>query len=480
MNLFRKLGVMLLLVAALYSCKQESGTTDKVVIISTNDMHAQIARFPQLAAFVQQKRAEGGEVIIADAGDRFSGNPYVDNATERGEPMIQLMNKVGYEIACMGNHDFDYGQTVLKKRIQEATFPIICGNIVSDESELGKLPPYQILEKGGLKFCFFSLLQTGSNHLPATNPANLENISFRYFKDVAREYKKLASECDVMVGLTHLGFANDSLLALVMPECDVIVGGHSHTVIKSPVIVNGVLIGQTGSNLNYVGVTTLKFKGKKLIDRAYSLVNLKDFGTKDQEVELMVEEINDRPEFKKVLGQAAADMKYKENVASLMTDAMSDAAATDFAFYNKGGVRLNTIAKGDITMEMVYKIEPFSNYIVLHEWNLEQMKNFILKDYNRGKDPEKRYINYFISDGKYEIVRNSQGDGIDVKFYDKNGKHLKDKKKLYKIAFSNYVASSNENVKGGENTHIYIADAIANYLKKQGSVTYTSQRAFIL
>ena len=313
------------------------------MILATNDMHAQISRFPQLAAFVEQKRAEGGEVIVVDAGDRFSGNPYVDNAGERGEPMIQLMNKVGYEVACMGNHDFDYGQQTLKKRLEEANFPVLCANMVSENSELGALSPYYILEKGGLKFCFFSLIQTGTNHIPATNPGNLENISFRYYKDVAREYKQLAKDCDVMIGLTHLGFAHDSLLALVMPDFDVIVGGHSHTVIREPQLINGVLVTQTGSNLNYVGVTTLEFKRKRLVSKSYTLVSLKDFETADEEVALMVEKINNRPEFKKVVGQAGADLSTKEEVASLMTDAMCEAAGCDFAFYNKGGVRLNSI-----------------------------------------------------------------------------------------------------------------------------------------
>ena len=84
----------------------------------------------------------------------------------------------------------------------------------------------------------------------------------------------------------------------------------------------------------------------------------------------------------------------------------------------------------------------------------EQDGDFILKDYNRGKDPGKRYINYYISGGKYEIIRNLQGEGIEVKFYDARGKWLKDKQKKYKIAFSNYVASSNELVKRGEVTDI--------------------------
>lgn len=93
---------MLLISVALYSCKNGAETAREFVIISTNDIHAQIDRFPQLAAFIQQKRAESEEVIVVDAGDRFSGNPYVDNAIEKGEPIIQLMNKVGFEVACMG------------------------------------------------------------------------------------------------------------------------------------------------------------------------------------------------------------------------------------------------------------------------------------------------------------------------------------------------------------------------------------------
>lgn len=475
MNLLGRLGILLWVVMAVCSCNKE---TEKVVILATNDMHAQISRFPQLAAFVEQKRAEGGEVIVVDAGDRFSGNPYVDNAGERGEPMIQLMNKVGYEVACMGNHDFDYGQQTLKKRLEEANFPVLCANMVSENSELGALSPYYILEKGGLKFCFFSLIQTGTNHIPATNPGNLENISFRYYKDVAREYKQLAKDCDVMIGLTHLGFAHDSLLALVMPDFDVIVGGHSHTVIREPQLINGVLVTQTGSNLNYVGVTTLEFKRKRLVSKSYALVSLKDFETADEEVALMVEKINNRPEFKKVVGQAGADLSTKEEVASLMTDAMCEAAGCDFAFYNKGGVRLNSIPKGDITMEMLYKLEPFANYIVKYEWNLERMKEFILRDYNRVAEPEKRYINYFISAGRYEIVRDAAGNGVDVRFYDKQGKLLRNENK-YKVAVSNYVASAGKLGEEGVVTHIPITEAVVGYLGRQGCVAYEGGRTRI-
>ena len=145
-NFVRRWGIVLLLAVTLYCCKNESGTPGKVVIVSTNDMHAQLARFPLLATLIQQKKTEGGEVIVVDAGDRFSGNPYVDHALERGEPMIRLMNKVGYDVVTMGNHDFDYGQKILKKRLHEANFPVVCANMLSEKSELGQLPAYQMIE----------------------------------------------------------------------------------------------------------------------------------------------------------------------------------------------------------------------------------------------------------------------------------------------------------------------------------------------
>lgn len=117
----RRWGIVLLLAVTLYCCKNESGTPGKVVIVSTNDMHAQLARFPLLATLIQQKKTEGGEVIVVDAGDRFSGNPYVDHALERGN-VIRLMNKVGYDVVTMGNHDFDYGQKILKKSCMKPIF----------------------------------------------------------------------------------------------------------------------------------------------------------------------------------------------------------------------------------------------------------------------------------------------------------------------------------------------------------------------
>ena len=91
----------------------------------------------------------------------------------------------------------------------------------------------------------------------------------------------------MFIGLTHIGFVGDSLLAIAMPELDVIIGGHSHTLIEGPLRINNVLVSQTGSNLKYAGVTYLDFKGKKLVNKTYKAVKLDTFA-EDAEIKAMV------------------------------------------------------------------------------------------------------------------------------------------------------------------------------------------------
>lgn len=474
-------GMLIVVSAFLWSCGGNAGTTE-VVIISTNDIHAQIDKFPQFAAFIRQQRAVHPNMLLVDGGDRFSGNVYVDNAVERGLPMIALMNAVGYDLATLGNHEFDYGQKELKKRLEEMNFPVICANVRAEESELGQLPGYYMLDKAGIRFCFVSMIEIdGRNRIPATNPAHLENISFRHFSGSAEEYKRLKGECDIFLALTHLGYTADSILAVSMPELDVIIGGHSHTLLQEPKVVNNVLITQAGSYLNYAGVTTLKFKGKQLIDKSFEVVKLDTVGAPDEEIAGMVKDFCNRPEFLEKVGETSKGLKYKENVASLVTDAMCKVAGCDFVFYNKGGVRLNSIPAGDITKEMVYRIEPFSNYIVTHMLTLKEMKELILNRFNGIKNPEKRTIDLFISEGRYTILKDKQGNGVDVVFVDRNGRKLKEGSKKYKVGLSNYANSTYEFVgkNAGTNTGIMIVDAIFDFLKVQKNVDYNKKRTFI-
>ena len=88
----------------------------RVVIVSTNDIHSSIDNFPRLATLVEELRAAEGadRVLLVDAGDRWTGNPFVDLASPPLYPIVELMNELGYDVATLGNHEFDWGQRLLQ------------------------------------------------------------------------------------------------------------------------------------------------------------------------------------------------------------------------------------------------------------------------------------------------------------------------------------------------------------------------------
>ena len=112
-----------------------------LVLLSTNDMHAKIQNFPRLASAVEACRDTAQLVVLVDAGDRWTGNAYVDMAPTPGMPMIALMNELGYDVATLGNHEFDHGQAFLGRMIDSMDFEVVCANVVSDTCSFPPLPP---------------------------------------------------------------------------------------------------------------------------------------------------------------------------------------------------------------------------------------------------------------------------------------------------------------------------------------------------
>lgn len=103
-----------------FSLAQEpkSDPDKTLIIISTSDIHGNLDNFPRLATLVKQYRAKYPHVLLVDSGDYFIGNPYVDDCEKRGEPLTILMNKLGYDVVTIGNHDLDYGQEALRDHIK--------------------------------------------------------------------------------------------------------------------------------------------------------------------------------------------------------------------------------------------------------------------------------------------------------------------------------------------------------------------------
>ena len=144
----RILWLPLLLAAILASCTPRERT---LVLLSTNDMHARIQRFPQLAAAVAACRDTAQYVVLVDAGDRWTGNAYVDMAPTPGMPILELMNALRYDVATLGNHEFDRGQAYLGRMLDSVAFEVVCANVVSDTCTFPQMAPYTVLERGGVR-----------------------------------------------------------------------------------------------------------------------------------------------------------------------------------------------------------------------------------------------------------------------------------------------------------------------------------------
>lgn len=248
---------------------------EPIVILHTNDTHSQIESYTNKsgaqvggiycrAAVVEEVRKQYDHVILADAGDFSQGSPYFNFF--KGCTEIAMMNSLGYQVGCLGNHEFDNGSRSLANCLKKADFPIVCANYVFKDKKLAKfVKKYVVLEVNGKKIGFFGLL---IDIKALTQPKNYAELTYINAIEVAETIvSKLKNDehCDYIVCLSHLGFdagtpenPDDQMLAEAVEGIDVIIGGHSHTELKEAVVVNGTYIVQTGTKGGYIGKLLLK------------------------------------------------------------------------------------------------------------------------------------------------------------------------------------------------------------------------------
>ena len=319
-------------------------------------------------------------------------------------------------------------------------------------------------------------MQTETDQIPSTNPERLKDITFDHYLDKVEDYKPLKRQCDVLIGLTHLGVDKDSILATQMPELDIIIGGHTHTLLETSKEINNVIIGQTGLKLQYAGLTILKFTKGKLTERSYQSCLIDTITRVDSCITRKVNYFMEQPEFKEVIGISSLPFKSQESIGNIVTDAMLRSTVSDFAFYNQGGIRLSALPQGDITLETLLSIEPFGNHIVLHDLSLSDIKALILNRFNQ----DGHVIDLYVSPGSYTIIQDQQGKGTDVILKDRNGRPLVEKAS-YKVALNNYVSIQYDFPDKGKGLHtdISIVNAMVDFIRANTPLVPTNKRTYL-
>jgi 5'-nucleotidase/UDP-sugar diphosphatase len=379
MNKFLK--YLLLLTILLGGCKKDDtvdeGTFTTLTIFSINDPHAQIDNFSKIKHIVDVAETEGN-VLVVSGGDIFSGNPVVDFVSEKGYPMIDLMNRSGFDVSVIGNHEFDYGQSVLTERIEQAEFDFICANVDMTGSIVPQPEPYVTLSVGDLDITFLGMIQTSytsGEYIPATHPLKIEGISFEPATDIIDNYASLKEDtgADIVILLSHLGTNGDYNMAENFPYMDVIIGGHSHAVIDQT--INNIHIYQSGGYLNYLGKISLEISNKEIIKEEFELIDLDSYPDHDTELAASIDEYNDVPELKEVIGYNAYYINKYTGLGCFYTDALRSALGTDVSFQNGGGIR-NDLDQGDITVQEIYEIDPFNNGAHTYSMTVGSIKTF--------------------------------------------------------------------------------------------------------
>ncbi|MDR0295317.1 MAG: bifunctional metallophosphatase/5'-nucleotidase [Prevotellaceae bacterium] len=462
------------------TCVCSNGACDTLVVISTNDVHSQIHDMPVLAAYVQSQRDSFSRVLVLSAGDMFSGSPVVDKYKERGYPMIDMMNRIGYNAATLGNHEFDYGQNVLIQRIRDAQFDFLTANAAFTNDMRNLVKPHIITDVNGMKVAILGFIETGDAGIPSALPENLEGIKFADALSLVDAYRSLRDSAEVFLVLSHLGLREDVKLAQLLPEVDAIIGGHSHTVLPAGIDTCGVLIAQTGSYLEHIGKTTLLLKNGKVVMKKSELIPINSLSVIDTDIQRLVEAYENDPALKVAVGVATDDITGKEALGNLFTDAVRTVHGLDIAVMNSGGLRISFYPKGNISFEDVYKLDPFENQLYVYNLTIEELSDLLKNTYNDKKSDILR-----ISGAEYTLTLDTDdpNKAVSITVTGYQGRPLV-QKATYKVGVSSYVKGRfiplvNPQYQGRLIKGTTTAETLLQYLKLR-PISPQPQRIFIL
>ena len=442
--------------------------TKEITILAVNDMHAAIDRFPKFAALLDSMRTVHPNLLLFSAGDNRTGNPVNDMYSEPSYPMMALMNKVGFNLSVIGNHEFDGDIDGLRNVVNGSDFRYVCANMYAPDSLRLHIEPYKIFEVEGVRIAVLGLVQRSESGLPDAHPDKLKNLRFRSPVDIANQYVWLKYISDVFIILSHDEYENSILLANQYPFADVLISGHSHTLVEQTELYNNVLITQAEKQLKYVTQITLQLTDGKITNKEARVFSVDAFSRKDADVQAMVDDFNNNESLHRILTQAITDFGSYEELGCLMTDAIRAETGADIAFQNPGGVRFGTFPKGPITVKDIYQLDPFGNEVIEYNLTGEEVIRLIEAAYIADN-----YDASYVSGIKYELELDKQKrvKKLQVNMADGSTFNLQ---RAYKVVMNSYLAaiSKYEKVDEGHNLFCTTADLTIEYLEKQPAVDY--------
>lgn len=393
--------LLIILLFAFFILHQQSKRF-KLTLLYWNDFHSATHPYPSteeegaplvsgsayLAAYLDSLKALGSNTVVVCAGDEFTGDPL--STLTQGKAQIELLNLLNPDIFVLGNHEFDYGLKNLREALELAQFPIICANLFDKKKKELLVQPYLILNRGKLKIAFIGLV-TERIEKVVREWGELEVLDAE--STLVYYLNELEEKTDIQILVSHMGLQKDKSVAEKIEGLEVIIGGHSHTVLHKPRKINNTLICQAGSRGRYLGKLDLFLnpQGKVLSYQNYLVETFSEKIRPDNLVKNKIEELEGNLGLKldEIIGELETSWirkdKEESNIGNFLADAMRSYAQANVAFTNSGGIRKNLRA-GPIKIRDIFEIAPFSNHLVVIDLTGEELLNVLEKNCRKGID----------------------------------------------------------------------------------------------
>jgi len=415
----------------------------KITILHSNDMHGDfvaekvndklVGGVSMLSGYIQRVRKEEKNVIYAIAGDMLQGS--LVDAEYKGISTIQMMNMLAPNVATVGNHEVDYGVAHLLFLEKCASFPIVNANMYLKTNHKRLFDSHVILEIDGMKIMFIGIVT--EQVLSMTKKDRLLGTLIDV-DEAAREIGVICDsyqtvDIDFTVVLTHIGLEDDrKLAALLDPRwgVDLIVGGHSHTFMDKPEIVNGIPIAHAGAGTDQIGRFDIMVDTdlNSIDSFTWSLVPInEETCERDLQMEEVFNTYNEETESKyaRVITRFADKYvhpmrRMETSLGTLFADVIMENMGLDIMLLASGSVRGKELGP-IVTLKDFVECFPYRD--VLHQFKVsgaqfKTMMRYMLRE--EGFVPDAHTEFYQLSRGLEVIYDRKIQDFVSVKFHGKD------------------------------------------------------------
>jgi 5'-nucleotidase / UDP-sugar diphosphatase len=463
--------------------------TKKFTILHNNDIHGDflaevtgkkegklIGGLALLSGYINKVRREEKNVLYVISGDMVQGS--LIDAEYKGVSTMEIMNYLAPDVVALGNHEFDYGLPHLLFLEKLANFPIVNANLYIKKYHKRLMKPYEVVKKDG-----FDILFTGIITEKIMDALKMDKLvgSFVSLEEASHEVGKICNaykndDIDLTILLTHIGYESDIELAKILkPEwgVDMIIGGHSHTILDKPTVINNILISQVGVGSDQIGRFDIVVDDEtnSIINYNWQLIPItSDLVEPDRELEKYINTFKkdvDR-KYSVLVTKFAKPLTHPKRetettLGNLVADALAENAQTDVMLVGSGSIRVKEMGPL-VTRKDFLACFPYDDSIVRFEITGKTMLQIfahIMRPENRNSEGECYQVNSLVKAKYSDADKKLTSLEIDGRKVSSDS--------IYTIAMQNFHFANCQEYLG-------VTDKELNTLEKQKTITTSVQQ----